>query len=92
MSNELSAQEIRDEIGEILDSLNALPVGAFAERAALVDRQHTLRKTLQEIDIPGSKEIMIEWSARAGSKPPEDKGQPVIVSPTESGGLGSGGI
>jgi hypothetical protein len=75
-------------MGEILDSLNALPSEAIAERAALRDRQNALRKALQEIEIAGSEEIKLRWSEQAGTKAPEDKGKPVIPSVTESGGMG----
>lgn len=83
----MTEQEIRAELGEILDSLNTLSSEAIAERVALRDRQNALRKALQEIDIAGSEEIKERWSEQAGSKPPEDKGKPVIPSPTESGGM-----
>ena len=86
----MDEQAIRIEMGEILDRLAALPPDAFAERTALRDRQDELRKALGEIDIPGAAEIAERWSEQAASKAPTDEGEPVIVSPIESGS--SGGI
>jgi hypothetical protein len=77
---------IRAELGEILDRLPTLPADAFAERGALRDRQEELRRGLAAIDVPGADAIKRRWSEQAGSKPPIDEGEPVIVSPIESGG------
>lgn len=80
---------IRIEMGEILDRLSALPADAFAKRTALRDRHEELRRALAQVDIPGAAEITARWSEQAGSKPPIDEGEPVIVSPIESGSGGS---
>lgn len=76
---------IRQALGEVMDRLSELPADAFGERAELLSRQQELREELQAIEIPGAEETRARWSAHAGGKPPEDKGKPVIPSPTESG-------
>ena len=86
MAEDLDGREIRRELGEILDQLNALPSDAFRERSALTERQYELRRALAEIELPGSDQIKERWTDRAASKPAEDEGKPVIPSPTESGG------
>jgi hypothetical protein len=88
MAEDLDGREVRRELGEILDQLNALPPDAFRERSALADRQHELRRALAEIELSGSDQIKERWTERAASKPAEDEGKPVIPSPTESGGSG----
>jgi len=84
----LTEQQIRSEIGEILDRLQSLPAEAFAERSRLRDRQAELGRTLRMIEIPGSEGITQRWAKQAGSKATEDLGHPEIVSPIESGGGG----
>ena len=84
----MDEHEIRAELGVILDRLASLPNDAFAERAALRGRQEDLRRALAAVDIPGAEAIRQRWSEQAGSKPPIDTGEPVIVSPIESGGMG----
>ena len=69
-----------------LDQLNALPSGALRERPALTERQYELRRALTEIELPGSDQIKERWTERAGRKPAEDEGKPVIPSPIKSGG------
>ncbi len=82
----MDEQEIRAELGEILDQLADLAPDAFAERVALHDRQEELRAALADVEIPGAEEIAERWAEQAGSKLPEDEGKPVIVSPTEGAG------
>jgi len=84
----LTEGQIRSEIGEILDQLQRLPSGAFAERSKLRDRQAELGRALRRIEIPGSAGISQRWAGQAGSKATEDLGHPEIVSPIESGGGG----
>ena len=78
---------IREALGDIIDPLTELPADAFAARAELLNRQRELREALQSIEIPGAEETRARWSAQAGSKPEEDKGQPVMPSPIEGGSI-----
>ena len=85
---EMDDQELRSELGEILDRLSAIPSDAFSERAALLERQHKLRRALRQIETPGSKETTERWAERAASKPPGDKEDPVLpVLPERGGGI-----
>jgi hypothetical protein len=82
MAEDLDDREIRRELGEILDQLNALPSDAFRERSALADRQHELRRALAEIELPRSDQIKERWTERAAGKPAEDEGKtevPIVV-------------
>ena len=79
----LTEQQIRVELGNTLDLLEALPADAFAQRSKLRDRQAELGRMLREIDIPGAEDIKKRWSETAGSKSPEDKGKPIIISPMD---------
>ena len=79
----LTEQQFRVELGKTLDLLEALPADAFAERSKLRDRQAELGRMLREIDIPGAEDIKNLWSEAPGSKSPEDKGKPVIISPMD---------
>ena len=93
MSNEgsdevLTEQQIRVELGEILDQLTRLPSDAFPDRAELRERQAELGRRLREIEIPGTEDIRNRWSEAAGAKADHEDVKPVIVSPTESGGGG----
>ena len=84
----LIEQEIRAEMGEILDQLHRLQGHEFAQRTKLRDRQEELGRMLREIEIPDAEEIERRWSEAAGSKADENETQPVIVSPGESGSSG----
>ena len=93
MSNEgsdevLTEQQIRTELGEILDQLTQLPSDAFRDRAELRERQDALGRMLREVEIPGAEDIKARWSEMAGAKADDDV-NPVIVSPMEPGGSGS---
>lgn len=93
MSNEgsdevLTEQQIRVELGEILDQLTRLPSDAFPDRAELRERQAELGRRLREIEIPGAEDIRNRWSELAGAKADHEDVKPVIVSPIESGGAG----
>ena len=81
----ITEQQIRAELGEILDQLQSLPSDAFAERSKLRDRQDELSRLLQEIDIPGSGEIEKRWSEAAAKGALEEPTE-MIISPMESGG------
>ncbi len=87
--NVMGENELRAELGEILDQLNSLPSDAFSERAKLRDRQDELSRQLQEIDIPGSGEIEKRWS-EAGAKAALEEPTEMIISPMESGSGGGG--
>ena len=80
----MAQQEILEEIGGILDRLNALPRDDFALRAALRRRQEELKALLDAGQSEGAKEIKARWDERAAGKP-GDNPRPVIVSPNESG-------
>ena len=84
---ELTEQQIRAELGEILDQLQNLPSDAFAERSRLQVRQNELRHLVREIDIPGSDEIEKRWSEAAAKGALEEPTE-MIISPIESGGGG----
>ena len=77
---------IRMEMGAILDELATLDSDHFAERAALLARQHELRDLLQQFQVEHASEILHRWSSQAASKTPDDESVPVIVSPTEGAG------
>jgi hypothetical protein len=70
MSPRLSESEIRQELGVILDQLNAVPRDDFRERSRLSVRRDELRELLATIAIPGSEEIGQTWAKQAGSKRP----------------------
>ena len=93
MPEDFDDREIRRELGEILDQLNALPSDAFRERSALVERQHELRRALAVIELPGSEEIKERWTERAATKPAEDEDKtvPPTLPGTVGGGTGVGG-
>ena len=82
----MTEQQIRVELGNVLDQLGHLPSDAIADRARLRERQEKLSRMLREIDIEGADEIKDRWSRLAGSKT-ADETKPVIVSPNESGGF-----
>lgn len=84
----LTEQQIRVELGEILDQLTRLPSDAFPERAELRKRQYELGRRLREIEIPGAEGIRKRWSELAGAKADDENVKPVIVSPIESGSSG----
>ncbi|MDH3260946.1 MAG: hypothetical protein OEM84_08250 [Acidimicrobiia bacterium] len=81
----MTEQQIRAELGEILDRIQILPSDAFAERSRLRDRQDELGRRLREIEIPGSDEIEKRWS-EAAAKGALEEPKEMIVSPMESGG------
>jgi hypothetical protein len=84
----MSEQQIRTEMGAVLDELQRLPPDAFGERSRLRDRRAELGRMLREIEVPGSEDIAQRWAEQAGGKAKEDLGHPEIVSPAESGGGG----
>ena len=84
----MSEEQIRTELGTVLDELQRLPPDAFRERSRLRGRQAELAQMLREIQVPGSEDIARRWAERAGGKTEEDGGNPEIVSPAESGGGG----
>ena len=83
----MTEQQIRAELGEILDQLQSLPSDAFSERSKLRDRQNELGRRLQEIEIPGSDEIEKRWSEAAAKGALEEPTE-MIASPMESGSGG----
>ena len=71
----MTEQEIREELGEVLDARRRLPSDAsFAERIKLKDRETELASMLREIEIPGAEEIKERWSEMA-SKQAEQQGE-----------------
>ena len=85
----MTERQIRAELGEVIDQLQALPPNAFAERSELRDRQAELAQMLREIDIPGADDIKSRWCKRAGRKDPRrEKGRPFIASPMDGGSSG----
>jgi hypothetical protein len=84
----MTEQEIRVELGAVLDQLARLPGDALADRARLRKRQADLVQMLRSIEIPGAGEIATRWSDLAGSKTDGQDPKPVIVSPIESGSSG----
>jgi hypothetical protein len=82
----MTEQQIRAELGNVLDQLAHLPSDAIADRARLRERQAELGDMLRAIDVDGVDEIKDRWSRLAGSKT-ADETKPVIVSPNESGGF-----
>ena len=82
----MEEQDIRREMGEILDLLSATSRRSIAERSTLLVRQLELRAALQDVEMPGSDEIRKRWSEQAASKPAADTGEPFIPSHTEGGG------
>jgi hypothetical protein len=83
---EMTEQQIRVELGNVLDQLAHLSSDAIAERSRLRRRQAELGDMLRAIDVEGADEIKDRWSRLAGSKT-ADETKPVIVSPNESGGF-----
>ena len=85
----MGENELRAELGEILDQLNSLPSDAFPERSQLRDRQDELGRLLKEIEIPGAEAIEKRWSEAAAKGALEEPTE-MIISPMESGSGGGG--
>ena len=85
----MTEQQIRAELGEILDQLNSLPSDAFAEKSKLQKRKTELTRLLQEIEIPGAEAIEKRWSEAAAKGALEEPTE-MIISPMESGSGGGG--
>jgi hypothetical protein len=83
----MTETEIRTELVQVLDQLNALPRDAFAERAELRKKQDNLREALARAHGDDLAEMKDEWNSQAGAKLPPHKGNPAgkIVSPNEGG-------
>ena len=63
----MNEQQIRTELGETLNQLQALPADAFAQRSRLRDRQTELGRLLRQIEIPGAGDIKDRWSELAAA-------------------------
>ena len=86
----MTEQEIRAQLGEILDQLRTLPSDAFAEKSKLRKRQDELTRLLREIEIPGAEDMKKDWAEGAAAKRFAEEPVEMIVSPMESGSGGGG--
>lgn len=87
--DEQAVQQLRTELGQVIDQLGSLPGDAFAERVALHARREELSEQLAELADADSDEIKARWNERAGTKPdPQYHVEQVIHSP--GGGEGGG--
>ena len=86
----MTEQQIRAELGEILDQVQRLPSDAFAEKAKLRKRQDELTRLLREIEIPGAEDMKKDWAEAAAAKRFAEEPTEMIVSPMESGSGGGG--
>lgn len=86
----MTEQQIRAELGEILDRLHRLPRDAFAERSKLSERQTELTGLLREIEIPAAEDLKKGWAEAAAAKRFAEEPVEMIVSPMESGSGGGG--
>jgi hypothetical protein len=85
----MNEKQIRTELGEVFDQLEALPAHAIAERSKLRDRQALLGLMLRDIEIPGAEDIKDRWSQMAGRRSPQEaEGKPFIASPIDGGPSG----
>jgi len=84
----MTEQQIRAELGEILDQLHRLPRDAFAERSKLSERQAELTGLLREIEILGAEDLKKGWAEAAAAKRFAEEPVEMIISPIESGGGG----
>ncbi len=84
----MTEEEIRAELGDILDELQRLPADAFTPKVRLRDRQAELQRLLAEIEIPGAEETKKRWSEAAADKRFAEEPTEMIVSPMESGSGG----
>jgi hypothetical protein len=83
----MTEQQIRVELGEVLDERGRLPPDAsIAERSRLKDRETELARMLREIEIPGAEEIKAGWSETASKQAEDDKPFVEIHLPDSSGG------
>jgi len=70
----MTEQQIRAELGEVLDERLRLPPDAsYAERFRLKVRETELARMLREIEIPGAEEIKKRWSETASKQAEDDK-------------------
>jgi hypothetical protein len=86
----MTEEQIRADLGEILDQLNSLPSDAFAEKSKLQKRKTELTRLLREIEIPGAEDMKKDWAEAAAAKRFAEEPTEMIVSPMESGSGGGG--
>jgi hypothetical protein len=84
----MTEQQIRAELGDILDQLHRLPRDAFAQRSKLLERQEELTGLLRDVEIPGAEDMKKDWAEAAAAKRFAEEPVEMIVSPMESGSGG----
>ena len=84
----MTEQQMRAELGDLLDQLHRLPRDAFAQRSKLLERQEELAGMLRDVEIPGAEDMKKDWAEAAAAKRFAEEPVEMIVSPMESGGGG----